>query len=97
MAGKIQSNPEVASALASHFKAVSQAVVAFDSPTKDGDTTISGTVNEASHAIDQLTSKANSIATDIESFAECITKIDSNFQANDQAVAQEVSQLTSGD
>lgn len=94
MAGKIQSNPETASALATSLKTGTQSVLACDAATKDGDSTITGNVNNASPAIDRLSSHANSIATALNSFADCITKVDKNFQENNQQVAQAVQQLT---
>lgn len=88
--GKIQSDPTQASAAATAFSTGTSAVLGFSAATKDGNTTITGNVNNASPLIDSLSNYANQIAAEIESVSSSISKIDDNFQANDAQVADAV-------
>lgn len=97
MGQQIQSDPAQAGSAATVLSTGTSAVLGFSAAAKDGDSTITGNVNNASPLIDNLSNYANQIAAEVESVSSSITKIDENFQANDTQVAQSISELTGWD
>ncbi len=97
MGQQIQSDPAQAGSAATALSTGTSAVLGFSAAAKDGDSTITGNVNNASPLIDNMSNYANQIAAEVESVSSSITKIDENFQANDTQVAQNISELTGWD
>lgn len=97
MGQQIQSDPAQAGSAATTLSTGTSAVLGFSAAAKDGDSTITGNVNNASPLIDNMSNYANQIAAEVESVSSSITKIDENFQANDTQVAQNISELTGWD
>ncbi|EHJ53288.1 TIGR04197 family type VII secretion effector [Streptococcus macacae] len=92
--GQIKSDAGAASTIATNINTGTATVLGYSAATKDGDSTITGNVSNASPLIDSLSNSANQIATGIESFSDCVTQIDSHFQEKDSEIASAVSGLT---
>ncbi|AVM72351.1 TIGR04197 family type VII secretion effector [Streptococcus mutans] len=92
--GQIKSDAGAASTIATNINAGTATVLGYSAATKDGSSTITGNVTNASPLIDSLSNSVNQIATGIESFSDCVTQIDGNFQEKDSEIATTVSGLT---
>lgn len=92
--GDIKSDAGTASSIATTINTGTATVLGYSAATKDADSTITGNVSNASPLIDSLSNNANQVAVGVESFSDCVTKVDSNFQEKDAEIASAVSGLS---